>query len=206
MHDLRLREFHDFRLLPFYNLRLRSLKSLPSLLASILHSGATMDAIRHVRGLVAGGPPYTDDIPRPVLEFLTAMGGDDDCSDDSPEDSRYVFLPVLLYLSISLVSVPVVVIIVQGTFWRPLKLIVQLRHPRMHLQGGTCRTASSAWPCSQHVRRMFLTGRTVPTPMLSTTLLPANCSSTWMPNLVTCLNAYWMQATWATSWRISGAY
>ncbi|TBU25336.1 hypothetical protein BD311DRAFT_669834 [Dichomitus squalens] len=49
-----------------------------------------MDAIRRMRGLVAGGPPYADDIPRPVLEFLTAMGGDDDCSDDSPEDSRYV--------------------------------------------------------------------------------------------------------------------
>ncbi|TBU23227.1 hypothetical protein BD311DRAFT_742544 [Dichomitus squalens] len=41
-----------------------------------------MDAIRLVRGLVANGPPYPDDAPRAVTNFLTAMSAAESCSQD----------------------------------------------------------------------------------------------------------------------------
>ncbi|TBU45655.1 hypothetical protein BD309DRAFT_859713 [Dichomitus squalens] len=41
-----------------------------------------MDAIRLVRGLVANGPPYPDDTPRAVTNFLTAMSAAESCSQD----------------------------------------------------------------------------------------------------------------------------
>ncbi|TBU62241.1 hypothetical protein BD310DRAFT_771178, partial [Dichomitus squalens] len=36
-----------------------------------------MDAIRLVRGIAANGPPYPDDAPRAVVDFLTMMSAED---------------------------------------------------------------------------------------------------------------------------------
>ncbi|TBU53103.1 hypothetical protein BD310DRAFT_830810 [Dichomitus squalens] len=43
-----------------------------------------MDAIRFVRGLVANGPPYPDDAPRAVVNFLTAMDAELPTQEDTP--------------------------------------------------------------------------------------------------------------------------